>query len=57
MLRVGERLSLQLPEWALRLDTKFRLELSHNACHIPQCLTHSGALLGTVLVGLIQLLR
>jgi hypothetical protein len=26
-----EHLTLKLPEWALRLDTKFRLELSHNA--------------------------
>jgi len=27
----SEHTSLELPEWALRLDTKFRLELSHNA--------------------------
>jgi putative transposase len=27
----GEHLTLELPEWALGLDTKFRLELSHNA--------------------------
>ena len=26
-----EHLTLELPEWALRLDTKFRLELSRNA--------------------------
>ena len=26
-----EHLTLELPEWALHLDTKFRLELSHNA--------------------------
>ena len=26
-----EHLTLELPEWALGLDTKFRLELSHNA--------------------------
>ena len=26
-----EHLTLELPEWALRLDTKFQLELSHNA--------------------------
>ena len=27
----GGHLSLELPEWALPLDTKFRLELSRNA--------------------------
>jgi putative transposase len=27
----GEHLTLELPEWTLGLDTKFRLELSHNA--------------------------
>jgi len=27
----GEHSTLELPEWTLRLDTKFQLELSHNA--------------------------
>jgi hypothetical protein len=28
---MGEWLTLEQPQWTLNLDTKFKLELSHNA--------------------------